>query len=80
MSCLLCGREIVRSGAPGRPRKYCDDECRGRAAKVRQRERYALIYDRLAEQRAGGLHREWGSEQYLRGRAAELRAYTGETA
>jgi hypothetical protein len=74
MSCLLCGREIVQSGGRGRPRRYCDDACRVRAARARRLERYARIYDRLAERRQRGLGTEYGGVEYLQRRAVELRA------
>jgi hypothetical protein len=73
MSCPVCSAEIVRGGR-GRPRIYCDAGCRRLAAKRRQREAYAVLYDRLVERRRRGLNREFGSVEYLERRAAELRA------
>jgi hypothetical protein len=71
--CLACSREIVQAEGRGRPRRYCDDACRALAARARARERYALVYDRLAERRRRGLDQSFGSVEYLERRAAELR-------
>jgi len=70
-TCPVCGGSLPEQ-ARGRPRAYCSRTCSERA---RQRRRQAARLIEYAERVERCIGRPgFGSEQYLRGRAAALRA------
>ena len=64
--------------ATGRPARFCSDYCRNFAARKRREARSLLecarTHDDYAEQAAAGTLTMFGSAEYLRKRADELRA------
>ena len=40
MKCLFCGKEFTENSGPGRPKKYCSDQCRKSADRENKRIQY----------------------------------------
>jgi predicted nucleic acid-binding Zn ribbon protein len=74
--CPVCSEPLPAPAKTGRPREYCSKVCTERARRRRKRAAGLLEYADIVEAHVG--RPGFGSEAYLRGRAAELRAMATE--